>query len=121
MTRIENEIQYRWALAKVDELLALTDEHTPADHPYMIELKLISDLVADYSDEHFTVGAPTLVDVIKLRMYEMGLSQTALAELLNVSKSRISDYLNGRSEPTLKVGREISKKLNIDSDIVLGL
>ena len=54
-------------------------------------------------------------------MYEMGLSQAKLSELLGVSPSRISDYFTGRSEPTLKVAREISKKLNIDVNIVLGV
>lgn len=53
-------------------------------------------------------------------MYEMGLTQTKLSELLNVSPSRISEYLSGKCEPTLKVAREISRKLNIDANIVLG-
>lgn len=35
--------------------------------------------------------------------------------------ARISDYLTGRSEPTLKVARDISKKLNINADVVLGV
>lgn len=42
-------------------------------------------------------------------------------ELLGVSTSRISEYLNGKSEPTLKVAREISRKLKIDASIVLGV
>lgn len=58
---------------------------------------------------------------IKLRMYEMGLTQTKLSELLNVSPSRVSEYLLGKCEPTLKVAREISRKLNIDANIVLGV
>lgn len=58
---------------------------------------------------------------MKLRMYEMGLSQAKLSELLGVSPSHISDYFTGRSEPTLKVAREISRKLNIDANIVLGV
>ena len=62
-----------------------------------------------------------MIDVIKLRMYEMGLNQAKLSELIGVSPSRVSDYLTGRSEPTLKVAREISKKLNIDANIVLGV
>lgn len=65
--------------------------------------------------------APSLVDVIKLRMYEMSINQTKLSELLGVSPSRVSDYLTGRSEPTLKVARDISLKLNIDANIVLGI
>ena len=58
---------------------------------------------------------------MKLRMYEMGINQAKLSELLGVSPSRISDYLTGRCEPTLKVAREMSRKLNIDADIVLGV
>ena len=54
-------------------------------------------------------------------MYEMGITQKQLAEMLNVSQSRVSEYLSGKSEPTLKIARLISKKLNIDADIVLGV
>ncbi len=44
-------------------------------------------------------------------MVEMGLNQKRLSGL----------YLNGKSEPTLKVVRDISQKLNIDAAIVLGV
>ena len=54
-------------------------------------------------------------------MYEMKLTQLKLSELLSISPSRVSEYLSGKSEPTLKVAREISKKLNIDANIVLGI
>jgi HTH-type transcriptional regulator/antitoxin HigA len=33
----------------------------------------------------------------------------------------VSEYLSGKSEPTLKIGREISRKLHIDANIVLGV
>lgn len=58
---------------------------------------------------------------MKLRMYEMGINQAKLSELLGVSPSRVSDYLTGRCEPTLKVAREMSRKLNIDANIILGI
>jgi len=54
-------------------------------------------------------------------MYEMKLTQKKVSEMLNVSQSRISDYLSGRSEPTLKIAREMSLKLQIDSSIILGV
>ncbi|MBD5244924.1 MAG: helix-turn-helix domain-containing protein [Barnesiella sp.] len=121
MTKIENEQQYEWAVARVEELLPLVNEETPVDDSNYIELVLLSNLVADYSDEHYAVGEPSLIDVMKLRMYEMGLTQAALAKLIGVSPSRVCDYLSGKSEPTLKVGRVISQKLNIDPAIVLGV
>ena len=41
--------------------------------------------------------------------------------MLNLSQSRISEYLTGRSEPTLKIGRDMSRKLKIDASIILGV
>lgn len=121
MTKIETEAQYDWAMKRIDELLPVVNDDTPTSDPNYIELVLISNLVADYEDEHYPIGTPSLIEVIKLRMYEMGLTQAALAKLLQVSPSRICDYLSGKSEPTLKVGRRISKELDIDPAIVLGV
>ncbi|HJG10587.1 MAG TPA: transcriptional regulator [Bacteroides xylanisolvens] len=89
-------------MERIEELLPLVDDNTPLNDKNPIELDL-------------------LVDVIKLRMYEMGLNQVKLLELLEVSLSRVSDYLTGRCEPTLKVARVMSRKLNIDANIVLGI
>ncbi|MDE7134996.1 MAG: helix-turn-helix transcriptional regulator, partial [Muribaculaceae bacterium] len=50
-----------------------------------------------------------------------GLTQISLSKILGVSPSRISEYLSGKSEPTLKVGRAISHKLGIDANIILGV
>lgn len=121
MTKIENKAQYEWALKRVEELLPLVDDNTSLNDPNSIELELLSNLVADYSEEHFALGEPSLVDVLKLRMYEMGLNQKTLSKMIGVSPSRLSDYISGKCEPTLKVAREISRKLNIDANIVLGV
>ncbi len=121
MTKIENEAQYDWAVQRVEELLPLVDDNTPETDKNYIELVLLSNLVADYSDEHYAIGTPSLVDVIKLRMYEMGLTQVALSKLLGINPARICEYLSGKKEPTLHQARTISQKLNIDPSIVLGV
>ena len=121
MAKIENEIQYNWAINRVEELLDLVDDDTPLDNPNSVELQLLSNMVADYSEEHFSLGEPSLADVIKLRMYEMGINQKTLSQLLEVSPSRVSDYLTGKSEPTLPVARNICRNLNINASVVLGL
>ena len=121
MARIKTEKQYMAACNRINELLKIVGNDTPADDKNMLELDLISDLVADYEEEHYPVTAPTLVETIKLRMYEMGLTQTKLAEMLGLSTSRISEIITGKGEPSLKTGREICRKLNIDPAIVLGV
>ena len=84
MTKIENKAQYDWAVNRVEELLPLVDDNTPKDDKNLIELELLSSLVADYSEEHFAVGTASLADVMKLRMYEMHLTQRSLAAMLGI-------------------------------------
>ncbi len=121
MTKIETREQYEWAVKRVEELLPLVTDETPVNDANSIELELLSNLVADYSEEHFSLGTPTLIDVLKLRMYELGLTQKSLAEMIGVSPSRFSDYISGKCEPTLKVARAMHRHLNIDANIVLGV
>ena len=64
MTRIENEQQYNWAVARVEQLLPLVTDETPRSDPYSIELELLSNLVADYSDRHYSIGRPTTLNII---------------------------------------------------------
>jgi HTH-type transcriptional regulator/antitoxin HigA len=81
---------------------------------------MISDLVAEYEEQYYPVSKPTLKEIIRLRIGELGISQKKLAGMLQVSPSRISEYLSGKSEPTLKVARRLRSELGIDADIILG-
>ena len=121
MTSIQTEKQYNAAMSRIEELLRIVDEDTPEDNQDNIELVLLSNLVADYEDIHYPIKKPSLIDVLKLRMYEKQLSQKALANLLNISPSKISEILSGKSEPTLKQARQISSTLDIAPAVVLGL
>lgn len=118
---IHSEKEYKAILERIDELLMEPDNIENEDAKGYIELNLLSDHIAEYEERTFPISKPSLVDVIKLRMSEMGINQKVLSELLGVSKSRVSEYLNGKSEPTLKVARNISTKLHIDASIVLGV
>ena len=68
MTRIENEEQYNWAVARMEQLLPLVTDDTPRNDPNSIELELLSNLVADYSDEHFSIGRPSALSIINEMM-----------------------------------------------------
>ena len=118
---IKTEKEYNVILNRVEALLENPDNIENTEAPDYIELNVLSDLVTDYEERNYPIAKPNLVEVIKLRMAEMGLNQKRLSELLGVSTSRVSEYLNGKSEPTLKVAREISLKMGIDASIVLGV
>ena len=120
MTSIKNEQEYDALTERVEELLRLTTNETPVGNKYSIELDKLSGLLAEYEEENYPVKPPTLAEVLKLRMAELNLTQAKTAELLHVSAPRISEYVNGK-EPTLRVARELVRKLNIDPNIVLGV
>ena len=119
MAEIKNSLYYQKSLDRVDELLQVVGNDTLQDDKNFIELDLLSDLVAEYEEKYQPVAKPSLSAVIRLRMAEMEITQKGLAEILGVSPSRVSEYLNGKSEPTLKVARLLHQKLQIDPEIIL--
>lgn len=121
MAKIQDKNAYDAAMARIEELLPLVDDNTPRTDKNLIELDLLSELVSEYEDEHYPIKTPSLIDILKLRMYEMGLNQAKLSKLLGVSPSRISDYISGRCEPTLNVARKMNHELGIDANIILGV
>lgn len=90
MAHIKNEVEYNAAMERIEELLLVVNQETPESDRNSIELVLLSNLVADYDETHYPISSPTLADVLKLRMYEMGLTQKKIAEMLGVSPSRIT-------------------------------
>ena len=122
MTAIKTQKEYEAMLARIEELLPLTwGDNVAEDSPENIELALISNLVADYEDIHYPIGKPTLVATIKLRMFEMELTQTKVAAMLGISAPRLGGIMHGKVEPSLSLARKISQTLNISPSIVLGV
>lgn len=115
------EAVYKTALERIEELLPLVSDTTPLYDRKAIELKIMSDIVIEYEENNFPIATPALADVLKMRLEEESMSQRTFAKKLGVSPSRVSEYLTGKSEPTLKIARNISKILNIEPSIVLGI
>jgi len=119
MARIKNEEQYQAMLKRVEALMDVVREDTPSSDPDYVELDLLADLVEEYEIEHYPVGQPTLPEILKLKMYEMQLTQKSLAELLGVSPPRVSAYLTGKSQPTFTLAQKMHRNLNIDANLIL--
>ncbi|MDH6303411.1 HTH-type transcriptional regulator/antitoxin HigA [Parabacteroides sp. PF5-5] len=121
MRTIKKETEYKAILARIDELVEIVNDTTPKTSKEYIELDFLTDMIVSFEKEFYNIKKPSLAEVMKLRMFEMNLTQKKLSEIIGVSPSRVSEYLTGKADPTLNIAREISKKLNIDSDIVLGV
>lgn len=121
MAQIKNEQAYKAAMARIDTLLPLVNDETPMDDPNYLELDMLSDMVAEYEDVHYPIGVPSLVEVIKLRMYELNLTQKAAAAIIGISSARFSELLSGKREPTYQVARSLSLNFGISPATVLGV
>ena len=53
IVKIESEIEYKAMCQRIEELLPMTGNDTPVTDCRFIELKLTSDLAADYDEEHY--------------------------------------------------------------------
>ena len=121
MKREITENLYNMALARIEELLPMVTEETPTDDVKSVELCLMSDIVEEYEKTYFPIAKPDFKEVIKMRLEEENMHKKTLAERIGVSPSRVSEYLSGKSEPTLKIASAICRTLNIKAEIALSL
>ena len=47
--------EYEKALERIEELLPITSDEMPLDHPLIIELIKVSDLVIEYEKIHYPI------------------------------------------------------------------
>lgn len=113
--------QYEYALNRIEELLPLVTDETSATDASAIELAIVSDVVENYEKIHYPIEKPTIGELISLSIEEKGMTQKELAKELGVSPSRVSDYINGRSEPTLRIARALCSVLGIAPAAILGM
>lgn len=112
--------KYNFALKRIEELLPLVNDDTPADHPNAVELAMMSDVVIEYEKLHYPIDTPSVSDLITSSLSQKQMSKKELANAIGVSPSRISDYISGRAEPTLKIARALCIELNISPAEMLG-
>lgn len=119
MKRIISHEDYVNASITIEKLVNKVDDSLGEKDPNMQKLIEASNIVEDYENEHFPIGLPSLMEVIRLRMFELRMKNKDLAVLLDISPARISEYLNGKRDISLNVAKALHKKLNIDSEIIL--
>lgn len=113
--------QYEYSLRRIEKLLPLVTDETPLNDKNAVELTIVSDVVEAYEKIHYPIAKPTIGELIRLSLEENGMTQKQLAEKIGVSPSRVSDYISGRAEPTLRVARAICMILGIAPAAMLGL
>ncbi len=92
--------------------------HPEEGTPESDELDVLLLLIKDYEDRHYNIPAPDPIEVIKLKLEEMGLKQKDLEPIIG-SKGYVSQVLSGKKELTLKMVKGLHQYLGISADIFL--
>ena len=58
--------QYEFALHRIEELLPLVSDEMSANHPMVIELVLMSDVIIAYEKDNFPIEKPGIAELIEL-------------------------------------------------------
>lgn len=117
MAHIKTEEQYRAALERVEELLKVVNNETPYNDKNLLELDMISDLVADYEEEHFPIVSKEEMERERLSLQELFeqctfLNASAFAEWIGINPSLMRKYKAGISVPQGKNKAIIRQGLN---------
>ena len=107
---IRTSADYKAALDRINSLMDAEPETPEGD-----ELDILVTLVEVYEKAFFPIESPDPVEFIKNVMEFRGLSQNALAEILN-SRSRASEILGRKRPLTLSQIRRISHEWHVPSD-----
>lgn len=62
MSFLKTEIEYEAISSRIEELLQLVDNETPSTNKELVELTILTNLVADYEEEYNPIQNPYLFD-----------------------------------------------------------
>jgi HTH-type transcriptional regulator / antitoxin HigA len=110
---LKTETDYKSALTRLDEVIDADPGTQEGD-----ELELLALLIKDYEEKKYPVRLPDPIDMIKLRMEEMGLKNKDLVDIIG-SESHVSSVLGRKRQITLEMARKLSKRLNIRASIFI--
>jgi len=110
---IRNETQYQKAVKRMMVIF-----HAEEGTPEADELALLLVLIKDYEDKHIKLPVLDPVEVIRLKMEELGLKAKDLEHIIG-SKGHISSVLSGRREITLKMAQKLKDYFQLPAEIFL--
>lgn len=84
------------------------------------KLRLLAKSAEEFEDGHYSLPMPkTIEGMVELKMFQLKLNQAALAEILEISRPKLSQILSGKREPDVVFLKAIHKKLDIDGNFLL--
>ncbi len=119
--KILSKKEYHQTMIEVYDLMNKGEENLSSKE--LAELSVMAEAAEKYENEvlglHPSNQPETIIEMVEKKMYEKKLTQSSLAETLGLSKSKVSEILNGKRKPDLAFLKGIYKVLGVDADFIL--
>ena len=110
---IKTEAQHKIAVKRAMEIF-----HAEPDTPEDDELGVLLILIKDYEDKNYPMPELDALEVIKIKMEEMGMKNKDLEPIIG-SKGHVSAILSGKREITLKMAQKLKNFFGIPAEVFL--
>ena len=112
---INNEIEYKQRLSKLENLMILNPERGSCEFREILWLKFI---IKEYEDKYYPISSPDPIEVIKFRLNQENRKNNYLCQFIG-HKSDVSRVLNKKKPLTLRMIQNIHKEMRISSEILI--
>lgn len=111
---MKNEQDYDLALKELERVFHAKPNTREGDFFEVLPL-----LVQEYEQKHYAIEPLTPLQALKYEMEEQGLTQSDLAKRFAMSKSTISEILNGHKQMSVRFMKYLHHDLGIPAHILL--
>ncbi|MEE1884023.1 helix-turn-helix domain-containing protein [Pedobacter flavus] len=124
LDKIRNEKQYAQVMVLIENFIQKATDgggFSTLSETEANELQRLTRLAEAYEDNNLKImPLPVNISaVVENKIKEMGITQAALAEMLGLGTSKLSQILNGKREPDVAFLKALHSKLGISGDFLI--
>lgn len=115
---IKSKEAYELTMQEIDALMKRGESNLSGKE--LERLRILAEAAEKYEDTHDPLPLPeSLPEMIRMRMFQMQLTQSFVAKLLGVSDAKFSLIMNGKQKPDIYFIKAIHEKLKVDANRIL--
>ena len=124
LDKLRNKNQYNQVTKLIDLLLAKATDgggFSSLTKKESKELETLSRLVAEYEENVLKLWPLpiTISDVVQQKITELNITQNKLAEIFEITNSKLSKILTGKRDPDIQFLKAVHEKLGVDGNLIL--
>jgi antitoxin component HigA of HigAB toxin-antitoxin module len=109
---------YELTMQQIDQLMKIGEDKLTSAQAK--RLRALAKMAEHYEDINYPIPVPSCFqDIVKLKLFEMGINQTYAATLLGISNAKFSLIMNGKQRPDIYFLKAIHDKLKVDANLIL--